>query len=72
LVIHFIQIKIFRFCFSGFIWLAAGGGTAGIGSVQFLIATTNINQQKLVWSKRLVMQQISGHTCILMEFGMVP
>jgi hypothetical protein len=60
------------FNFPGFSWPAADGGTAGIKSVQFLIATTNTNHQKLVWSKSHHQFIFPGDKCIFIGSEMVP
>jgi hypothetical protein len=60
------------FKFPGFSWPGAGGGIAGIKSVQFLIATTNTYHRKLVWSKSHHLLVFSGDKCIFMGSEMVP
>jgi hypothetical protein len=60
------------FKFPGFSWPGAGGGTAEIKSVQFLIATTNTYHRKLVWSKSHNLFVFSGDKCIFMGSEMVP
>ncbi len=60
------------FKFPGLSWPGAGGGTAGIKNVQFLIATTNTYHRKLVWSKSHHLFVFSGDKCIFMGSEMVP
>jgi hypothetical protein len=60
------------FHFPGFLWPAAGGDTVGIKSAQFLIATTNNNHRKLVWSKSYHQFIFPGDKCIFIGSEMVP
>jgi hypothetical protein len=60
------------FNFPGFSWPAAGGDSVGIKSAQFLIATTNTNHRKLVWSKSHHLFIFPGDKCIFIGSEMVP
>jgi hypothetical protein len=60
------------FKFPGFSRPGAGGGIAGIKSVQFLVATTDTYHRKLVWSKSHNLFVFSGDKCIFIGSEMVP